>query len=110
MRCVFRFTLEEEYIDKSPMALIKNLPETPPYIYPLSMDDVFIFLANVVSYYKNFFIVAFFTGMRFGEMAVCLDIIPFHSFSSCVMQNGHNFGHNISIALFRQLLFVSRKT
>ena len=29
MRCVFRFALEEEYIDKNPMALIKNLPETP---------------------------------------------------------------------------------
>jgi len=70
MRCVFRFALEEEYIDKNPMALIKNLPETPPDIYPLSMDEVFIFLDNVDFYYKNFFIVAFFTGMRFGEMAV----------------------------------------
>lgn len=70
MRCVFRFALEEEYIDKNPMALVKNLHEVPPDIYPLSMDEIFMFLNNVDPYYKNFFIIAFFTGMRFGEMAV----------------------------------------
>jgi len=70
MRCVFRFALEEEYLEKNPMALVKNLTETPPDIYPLSMDEVFVFLKSVSQFYKNFFIIAFFTGMRFGEMAV----------------------------------------
>ena len=38
-------------------------------ILPLSMEEVSLFLENVSPKYRNFFIVAFFTGMRFGEMA-----------------------------------------
>jgi integrase len=40
-----------------------------PYIHLLSMEEVKLFLDNVSSRFKNFFTVAFFTGMRFGEMA-----------------------------------------
>ena len=33
------------------------------------MEDVKLFLENVDPFYRNFFVVAFFTGMRFGEMS-----------------------------------------
>ena len=58
-----------EIIEKNPMDRVKNLKTDKPDIYPLSMEEVRLFLDNVSPRYKNFFIVAFFTGMRFGEMS-----------------------------------------
>jgi integrase len=69
VRDVFLFALKAEFIDKNPLDLVKNLKEDKPDIFPLSMEEVERFLENVVPYYKIFFAVAFFTGMRFGEMA-----------------------------------------
>ena len=69
MRSLFNFALLSGYIEKDPMQLIKNLKVEKPDIYPLSMEDVNRFLDRVTPRYRNFFIVAFFTGMRFGEMA-----------------------------------------
>jgi len=69
MRSVFKMAFLSEIIDKSPMDRIKNLKIEKPDIHPLSMDEVRMFLERVSSRYCNFFIVAFFTGMRFGEMA-----------------------------------------
>lgn len=37
--------------------------------HPLSMEEVRLFLEKVSPRFRNFFIIAFFTGMRFGEMA-----------------------------------------
>jgi integrase len=51
------------------MDLVENLKTAKPDIKPLSMDEVNSFLDAVDPFYRNFFIVAFFTGMRFGEMA-----------------------------------------
>lgn len=69
-RCVLKFAEEEEIIEKNPMKLVKNLKAGSPDIYPLSMDEVIHFLDCVDQYYRDFFAIAFFTGMRFGEMAV----------------------------------------
>ncbi len=69
MRAVMSFSLRAGFIDKNPMDLVKNLTIDKPDIAPLSMPEVNQFLDVVDPYYRNFFIVAFFTGMRFGEMA-----------------------------------------
>ncbi|HYA13541.1 MAG TPA: site-specific integrase [Syntrophales bacterium] len=71
MRSVFKMAFMDEIIEKNPMARIRNLKIDKPDIYPLSMEEVRLFLDNVSLRFKNFFTVAFFTGMRFGEMA-CL--------------------------------------
>lgn len=69
MREVFKFAQLCEVIDKNPMTLIPSPKVEKPDIHPLSMEEVNIFLDNVHLQYRNFFVVAFFTGMRFGEMA-----------------------------------------
>jgi len=70
MRSMMKFALKAEIIDKNPMSLVENLKVTKPDIHPLSMDEVQRFLDAVNPYFRSFFVVAFFTGMRFGEMAV----------------------------------------
>ena len=70
VREVFRFTQLAGIIDKNPMGLIKSPKAGKPEINPLSMEEVNLFLEHVRPEYKNFFTVAFFTGMRFGEMCV----------------------------------------
>ena len=69
MRSVLKMAYLSDLIDKNPMDKIKTVKVTKPDIYPLSMDEVRLFLDNVCVRFRDFFIVAFFTGMRFGEMA-----------------------------------------
>ncbi len=69
MREVFKLAHRSGYIEKDPMALVESPRVGKPDIHPLSMEEVNLFLENVSSRYKNFFRVAFLTGMRFGEMA-----------------------------------------
>jgi integrase len=70
MREVFKFAQLAGFIEKNPMSLVESPKVEKPDIHPLSMEEVNLFLENVSSRYRNFFTVAFFTGMRFGEMAV----------------------------------------
>ncbi len=69
MRSLFRHALLAGYIEKNPMDMIENLKIQKPDINPLSMEEVRLFLEHVRPEYHDFFVVAFFTGMRFGEMA-----------------------------------------
>lgn len=69
MRSVLKMAFLSEIIDKNPMDRVKNVKTGKPDIYPLSMEEVRTFLENVSPRFRNFFVVAFFTGMRFGEMA-----------------------------------------
>jgi len=69
MRSLMKFALKAELIDKNPMALVENLTVSKPDIHPMSIEEVHRFLDVVKPQYKNFFTVAFYTGMRFGEMA-----------------------------------------
>jgi len=69
VREVFEFALLSGFIEKNPMSLVKSPKVTKPDIHPLSMEEVNLFLEEVSDRYRNFFAVAFFTGMRFGEMA-----------------------------------------
>jgi integrase len=70
MRSLMKFAFRAELIDKNPMDLVDNLTVSKPEIYPMSIEKVHRFLDVVNPQYKNFFIVAFYSGMRFGEMAV----------------------------------------
>ncbi len=70
VRALFKFALKAGLIDRNPMDLVENLKVSKPDIYPLSMEEVMLFLEHVSPRYKDFFAVAFFTGLRFGEMAV----------------------------------------
>ncbi len=69
LRSVFKMALKAGYIEKDPMALVSNLKTQKPEIMPLSIEEVRLFLESVSPRYKDFFQIAFFTGMRFGEMA-----------------------------------------
>jgi len=69
MRSVFKMAFLSGIIEKNPMDRIKNVKVIKPDIYPLSMEEVRLVLDCVSPRFRNFFIVAFFTGMRFGEMA-----------------------------------------
>ena len=69
MRSVFKFARTQRYIKENPMDEVKNLKVNKPDIFPLAMEEVKRFFDQVNPSYKDFFVVAFFTGMRFGEMA-----------------------------------------
>ncbi len=71
MRSVLKMAYLSEIIEKNPMDRVRNVKINKPDIYPLAMEEVRLFLDNVSSRFRNFFTIAFFTGMRFGEMA-CL--------------------------------------
>jgi integrase len=69
MRNVLKLALRLGFIDKSPIDLLDPLKPEKADINPFSMEEVKMIIENVDSHYKNFFVVAFFTGMRFGEMS-----------------------------------------
>lgn len=69
MRSVFKMAYEAGIIERNPMDRIRNLKTTKSDIHPLSVEEVKLFLESVHPLFQNFFTVAFFTGMRFGEMA-----------------------------------------
>jgi len=69
MRSLMKFALRAGLIDKNPMDMVENLSVSKPEIHPMSIDEVHQFLNVVKPQYKNFFTVAFYTGMRFGEMS-----------------------------------------
>ncbi|MBV5342686.1 tyrosine-type recombinase/integrase family protein, partial [bacterium] len=58
MRGVMHFALRAGMIDKNPMDLVVNLKTDKPDIYPLSMDEVNLFLEAVHPFYRDFFIVS----------------------------------------------------
>lgn len=69
IRSIFEYAKDKGYIEKNIMMDVKNLSIEKNDIYPLCLEEVFLFLKNVHRSYRDFFIVAFYTGMRFGEMA-----------------------------------------
>jgi integrase len=69
MRGVFNLAYKSGYVDKNVMRMIENRKVVKPQIHPLSITEVAAFLEAVNPFYRPFFEVAFFTGMRGGEMA-----------------------------------------
>jgi integrase len=72
IRSIFRFILEEakkdEIIDKNYFDIVDALKQIKPEIKPFSLDEVKLILSNSSGWQKSFFKLAFFTGMRSGEM------------------------------------------
>ena len=69
MRNVFKLALKAGFIEKNPMDLLDPIKAEKPEINPFSFEEVMAIIENVDPHYRNFFTVAFFTGMRFGEMS-----------------------------------------
>ena len=69
LRSVFKLAYKNKYVSENVMALVENHKVVKAKIKPLSMDEVVLFLGKVNPFYRPFFTVAFFTGMRGGEMA-----------------------------------------
>ena len=58
----------EEFDIPSPFANLKPLAVNKPVIMPLSLKEVFQFLAKVPPAFYNYYVVRFFTGMRTAEI------------------------------------------
>jgi len=59
----------DEIIDKNPVKRVKPPRQTEKDdIHPFTMDEIGILLANASPWMRTFLIVAFFTGMRSGEL------------------------------------------
>ena len=58
----------DELIDKNPLTLVRTIKADKVNIKPFSIDDISLILANSTGQIKNFFALAFFSGMRSGEM------------------------------------------
>lgn len=69
LRGIFRFAKRQGFIVENPMLDIDNLKVVHADIFPFTIEEVRMFLQTVPCHYRNFFEVAFYTGMRFGEMA-----------------------------------------
>jgi len=69
LRGIFKFAKRQGFIVENPMMDIDNLKVVNADIYPFTFEEVRMFLQTVPEHYRNFFEVAFYTGMRFGEMA-----------------------------------------
>jgi integrase len=68
LRGVFKLAHKSSIIEQNVMSMVENRKIEKPQIKPLSMGEVDRFLNVVNPFYKPFFIAAFFTGMRAGEM------------------------------------------
>jgi integrase len=69
MRGVFKMAHKAGFVDQNVMTMVENRKIEKPQIKPLSMEEVGRFLDSVNPFYQPFFTVAFFTGMRAGEMS-----------------------------------------
>jgi len=69
MRGVFKLAHKSGMIEKNVMAMVENRKIEKPQIHPLTMDEIDLFLKHVHPFYRPYFVVAFFTGMRAGEMS-----------------------------------------
>jgi integrase len=69
MRSIFKMAFKSGIVDDNIMLKVENLRSDPPMINPLTPDEVKKVLETCHPHYIEFFITAFFTGMRFGEMA-----------------------------------------
>jgi len=69
LRGVFKLAHRSGFIENNIMSMVENRKIEKPKISPLSMEEVDCFLECVDPFYKPFFVVAFFTGMRAGEMS-----------------------------------------
>jgi len=65
---IFNDALRDEIISINPVSLVKIPKVEKVDIQPFSEDEIFAILEQAEGQYRNFFALAFFTGMRSGEM------------------------------------------
>ena len=65
---IYMDAFRDEIIINNPLKLVKVPPIEDADIMPFSEDEMFHILNNAKGQYRNFFALAFFTGMRSGEM------------------------------------------
>jgi integrase len=68
MKCVFDFAIMDGLVQENIMRKIKRLPEEAPEINPFSYIEVNRILDVIHPWYRPYATVAFFTGMRAGEL------------------------------------------
>jgi len=68
MKSVFDFAHTEGIIEDNVMRKMKRLKEEDPEIHPFSLEEVNRILDAVPPWYRPYLTVAFFTGMRAGEL------------------------------------------
>lgn len=65
---ILQDAVRDEIIPNNPVSLVKIAKVEKVDITPFSQDEIFTILDNAEGQFKNFFALAFFTGMRSGEM------------------------------------------
>lgn len=72
IRTVFRGILQDAFIDEliniNPFDRVRPPKIIKPTIHPCSLDEVQLLTANAKGWFRNYLIIAFFSGMRVGEM------------------------------------------
>ena len=58
----------DELIDKNPISLVKRPKMTKTEVYPFSLEEIETLIRSADGWFKNFLKIAFFTGMRTGEL------------------------------------------
>lgn len=67
LKTLFKTAHKRKIISSNPTEFIGVLRVDKTEIYPLSMEEVKLFLQNVDTYFRDYFTIAFFTGMRPSE-------------------------------------------
>ena len=65
---IIKDAMADELIEKNPLALVKTVKAEKVKITPFNMDEMKLILENSEGQDRNFFALAFLTGMRSGEM------------------------------------------
>ena len=60
--------LDNDLITKNPVSATKTIPLNDSEIHPMDINEISLILENSDGQYRNFFALAFMTGMRSGEM------------------------------------------
>jgi len=70
LKGILNDALLDEIITTNPMALVKvpKLEQIEEEFYPFTIQEVFYLIDKAPIFFKNYLIVAFFTGMRTGEI------------------------------------------
>jgi integrase len=65
---IIKDAMADELIEKNPLSLVKTVKVQKTEITPFNMDEMKLILENSDGQHRNFFALAFMTGLRSGEM------------------------------------------
>lgn len=68
IRMIFRYALEDEIINRNPVDAIRLPARVKPDIEPFTVEEVGLMINGSEDWYRNYLAVAFYTGMRIGEI------------------------------------------